>query len=132
MLIFLDVQTTGLEQKDMVCAIGLIIVDGDTTEIKYDLVNSNKKISPKASSIHHITNEMIKDKPNLKDSESYKFLEHNNKEDVTIISHHIGFGLQKLFDYGFKWHGKIIDTLRVTKHLIPECEFFSLQFLRMN
>jgi len=31
---------------------------------------------------------------------------------------------------GFKFLGEVIDTLRVTKHLVGECEQFSLQFLR--
>ncbi len=130
MLIFLDLETTGLEVEDKICSIGLVIIDGDKTEIKYDLINEGKKIPPKASSIHHITNEMIKDKPIFKESESYKFLELNNNEDVTLIAHNINFDLQKLMACGIGWRGKIIDTLRVTKHLIPECEFFSLQFLR--
>ena len=31
---------------------------------------------------------------------------------------------------GFEWHGSVIDTVRSSKHLIQECEQFSLQFLR--
>jgi len=130
MVIFLDLETTGLEIEDKIVSIGLIIEDNDKIMIKYELVNDGKKIPPKASSIHHITNEMIKDKSSFKDSDSYKFLELNNNEDVTLVAHNINFDLQKLMACGIRWRGKMIDTLRVTKHLIPECEFFSLQFLR--
>jgi len=130
MLIFLDLETTGLQADDKVCSIGLVILNNDDVEIKYDLVNEGKKIPPKASSIHHITNEMLKNKPTLKESQSYKFLELCNKKDTTIVAHNVGFDLEKLLACGLRWRGGVVDTLRVTKHLIPECEFFSLQFLR--
>ena len=130
MLIFLDLETTGLEELDKICAIGIIAVDAVGTTVKYDLVNEGKKISSKASSVNHITNEMLKEKPKLKDSEVYKFLEEHNCEESIIVAHNVKFDIKMLEFSGFVWRGKIIDTLRVTKHLIPECEYFSLQFLR--
>lgn len=130
MLIFLDLETTGVEAQDKICSIGIIASDKGKVIAKYDVVNEGKKISPQASSINHITNEMLKDKPKLKESETYKFLEANNKETTTLIGHNIQFDLKMLFTHGFEFQGEIIDTLRVTKHLIPECENFSLQFLR--
>lgn len=130
MIIFIDIETTGLESLDRICSIAVIAVDGKDIISKYDLVNEGKKVSPKASSVNHITNEMIKDKPKLKDSETFKFLEKNNNRDTTIIAHNVKFDLKMLLTCGFEWHGNIIDTLRVTKHLILECEEFSLQFLR--
>ncbi len=130
MLIFLDLETTGLEKEDEICSIGLIAIDNNNNIVKNDIVNQGKKIPPKASSINHITNEMLKDKPNLKDCETYKFLLQNNKETTTMVAHNIKFDLEKLLACGFGFKGEIIDTLRVTKHLIPECEEFSLQLLR--
>jgi len=130
MLIFLDLETTGLESSDKICSIGIIGVDENEIFSKYELVNEGKKIPSKASSINHITNEMIKGKPPLKESEAWKFLEKYNSENSTIIAHNVNFDLKMLLTCGFVWYGKIIDTLRVTKHLIPECEYFSLQFLR--
>lgn len=130
MLIFLDLETTGLDSSDKICSMGLISVDKNKVVSKYELVNEGKKISSKASSINHITNEMIKGKPPLKESDAWKFLQEHNNENSTIIAHNASFDLKMLNACGFKWHGKIIDTLRATKHLIPECEHFSLQFLR--
>ncbi|MCD4667531.1 MAG: 3'-5' exonuclease [Sulfurimonas sp.] len=130
MLIFLDTETTGLEITDKICSLGLIAVDGDIIISKYELVNEGKKISPKASSINHITNEMIKDKPTLIDSDIFKFLQKYNSPETTIIGHNINFDMQKLLACGFIFKGSLIDTLRVTKHLIPECEGFGLQLLR--
>lgn len=130
MIIFLDTQTTGLDAQDKVCSIALIVYDNSEMQEIYELVNEGKKIPPIASSINHITNEMIKDKDILLDTKAYKFLQENNSQSTTIIGHNIKFDLEKLANSGFNFIGEVIDTLRVTKHLIPECEMFGLQFLR--
>lgn len=131
MLIFLDTETTGLEKSDKILSIALMAVESDEVLIKSDLINEGKKVPPKASSINHITNEMIKGKPALQDSETFKFLELNNLYDTTIISHNVNFDLGMLgSNSNFSWQGKIIDTLRCSKHLMPDCEEFSLQYLR--
>jgi DNA polymerase-3 subunit epsilon/exodeoxyribonuclease X len=126
MILFLDLETTGLESSDKIVSIALL---GEDLEV-YELVNNGKKIPPLASSINHITNEMLKNKPKLEESKAYKLLEQHNCESTTLVGHNIKFDLQKLNEYGFFFKGTVIDTLRVTKHLIPECEMFSLQFLR--
>ncbi len=130
MLIFLDTETTGLEDNDKICSLGLISVEGDITQVRYELINENKKISPKASSINHITKEMLESKPKLKDSEVYAFLNKHNNSATTIIGHNINFDMKKLSNAGFVFQGDIIDTLRVSKHLIEECESYALQVLR--
>jgi DNA polymerase-3 subunit epsilon/exodeoxyribonuclease X len=128
MLIFLDIETTGLEQTDKMVSIALL--NPSTKEYKYELVNESKKISAEASSIHHITNEMIKDKPAFTKSEVYKYLQKHNSEENVLVAHNSKFALGILSSFGFMWQGGVIDTLRTTKHLIPECELFSLQVLR--
>lgn len=130
MLIFIDLETTGLDIEDKVCSIGLIVVDGDSVLSKYELVNEGKKIPPKASSINHITNEMIKGRVSLKESEIWKFLQEHSDKGTTIVGHNIGFDLNMLASSGFTWHGGIIDTLRAARHLIEECDGFALQHLR--
>ncbi len=130
MLIFLDVETTGLESKDKICSIGVVGVEDGETTTYYELINEGKKIPSLASSINHITNEMIKTKPKFQDSQVYKFLLKHNNESTTIVGHNVKFDLGMLQRAGFTFVGEVIDTLRVTKHLIPECELFSLQFLR--
>jgi len=130
MLIFLDTETTGLESDDKICSIAVVCQVGDENVMISDLVNEGKKIPPKASSVHHITNEMIRDKGDLKSCDAYRFLEEYNNEQTTIVGHNVKFDLEKLALTGFRFRGNVIDTLRVAKHLIPECEFFSLQILR--
>lgn len=130
MLIFLDLETTGLEPQDKICSIAILAITQENKTPLYDLVNEGKKVSVKASSVNHITNEMLKSQPKLKESETYKFLEQNNLEENTIIGHNIKFDLEMLRAVGFEFKGSVIDTLRVTKHLIPECEIYALQILR--
>jgi DNA polymerase-3 subunit epsilon/exodeoxyribonuclease X len=126
MLIFIDIETTGIEVKDKICSIALL----NESNYMYELINEGKKISAEASSIHHITNEDIENKLSFKQSEIYKFLQKNNKEENTLVTDNSTFTLEKLLSHGFEWKGLVVDTIRVTKHLIPECEFFSLQILR--
>ncbi len=57
MLIFLDTETTGVEVKDKICALGII----EDSALHFELINPGKKIPPSASAIHHITNEMVKE-----------------------------------------------------------------------
>jgi len=126
MLIFIDLETTGLESGDKI--ISIAIVNANT--YKYELINEGKKISAEASSVHHITDEDIKDALAFKMSEIYKYLKENNSVENTLVAHNIKFDLEMLASHGLMWKGGMIDTLRVTKHLIPECELFSLQVLR--
>ena len=130
MLIFLDVETTGLELEDTMCSIGIIALDNTEVTSQYELINEGKKISVKASSINHITAEMIQDKPKFRENQIYKFLEEHNNTETTIVGHNINFDIQKLLLAGFRFKGSVIDTLRVSKHLIPECEGYALQILR--
>ena len=130
MLIFLDVETTGLEEKDKLCSIGIIGISEVDAITIYELINEGKKILPHASCVNHITNEMLKGKVKFKDTQAYKFLTQHNNEETTIVGHNIKFDLTMLEKSGFSFKGEVIDTLRVTKHLVPECEQFSLQFLR--
>lgn len=130
MLFFLDLETTGLQSNDKICSIGLVAIDEQKILEIYELVNEGKKISAKASSINHITNEMIQGKMALNQTQVWTLLLQHNNESSTIIAHNVNFDLKMLEYNGLTWRGRVIDTLRATKHLIPECEYFSLQFLR--
>jgi len=131
MLIFIDIETTGFEKDDRICSIGIICFS-DTSYVNksYDIVNEGKKIPSYASALHNITNEMREKKTSFKESKSYKILQEQNQEETILIVHNKDFTLSMLERSGLKWHGKIIDTQRVVKHTIAECEMFSLEFLR--
>jgi DNA polymerase-3 subunit epsilon/exodeoxyribonuclease X len=129
-LIFLDTETTGLEELDRICSLGVIIQDSKNISTHYELIKSSKKIKPEASAVHHLTDEMLKDKKVFKKSKIYKTLQECNSRENVLISHNINFDLKMLQKEGFIWEGAVIDTLKCVRHLIPECEQFSLQYLR--
>jgi len=58
-------------------------------------------------------------------------MQFNTKEN-TLVSHNAAFDMKMLAWSGLVWQGDMIDTAKVTKHLLPECERFSLQFLRYD
>ena len=129
-LLFLDVETTGLELEDRICSLGLIVVDNEKTIAYHSLVKPPRKIKPEAMAVHHITNEMVKNIKTFSSSDIFKTLEQYNTEKNILIAHNINFELEMLSKEGLLWCGGIVDTLRCSKHLIEEIEQFSLQYLR--
>lgn len=126
MLVYLDTETTGVELKDKICALGIIVDD----DVHYELINPGKKIPPHASAIHHITNEMVKDSPSFSQSLSAKKLENLNVPANILVSHNAPFELSMLQKEGIAWQGQMIDTLKCAKSLMDDLEGYSLQFLR--
>jgi len=129
-LLFLDLETSGLEKKDRICELGLIYEDESVLEGYSSLCKSDKKISIEAMALHHITNEKISQALSCKMSEVYKILQDNNNENNILISHNMNFNLSMLKKEGFDSTMQHIDTQRCTKALIEECGVFNLQFLR--
>ncbi len=129
-LLYLDLETTGLEEKDRICELGLIVEERDEVAVLRSLCKSSKKISIGAMALHHITNEMLADSPACEESLPYKRLEEENQEENVLIAHNIGFDLSMLEKEGLKTKMRTVDTLRCTKALIPECEKYALQYLR--
>ncbi len=128
--VFLDLESSGLEEKDRICELALIIEKKDENLVSSNLCKSPKKISNEAMSLHHITNEMIADAQLIQETSAYQtLLEHNSEENI-LIAHNLRFDLDMLSKEGFNSKMQYIDTLRCVKALIPECESFSLQFLR--
>jgi DNA polymerase-3 subunit epsilon len=60
MFIFLDTETTGTGPDDRLCQIAFKTGQGT---IVNELFNPGKPIAIEAMAVHHITNEMVKDKP---------------------------------------------------------------------
>ncbi len=129
-LVFLDLETTGLEEKDRICELALIIDKGDESIVSTSLCKSLKKISNEAMSLHHITNEMVAEAQSCQETRTYALLQENNTDANVLITHNSNFDLQMLEKEGFALKMQRVDTLRCVKALIPECERFNLQFLR--
>jgi DNA polymerase-3 subunit epsilon/exodeoxyribonuclease X len=130
MLIYIDLETTGLEPEDRICSIGLIGVEGEAETVRCDLVRPPRKIRPEAMALHHITNEMVREKPAFPESGSAHWLQEHNRPEHVLVGHNIAFDLGMLQKEGFVWQGGVVDTLKCTRHLIPECDQYGLQYLR--
>jgi DNA polymerase-3 subunit epsilon/exodeoxyribonuclease X len=126
MLVFLDTETTGVEVKDKICALGFIT----DAELHFEIINPGKKIPPSASAIHHITNEMVKEAPSFSESISVQKLETLNIPENILVSHNAPFELSMLQKEGIAWQGQVIDTLKCAKSLMDDLDGYSLQFLR--
>ncbi len=130
MLIYLDVETTGLEESDRICSLGILADNSGHWQTKEELINPLRKIRPEAMAVHHITNEMVKEAPAFSRSGAAAFLQAHNSAGTTLVAHNIGFELAMLAKEGLLWQGGIIDTLKCSRHLIDEIDNFSLQYLR--
>jgi len=128
-MLFVDLETTGVEKKDRICELA-VIEEGETIRTSSSLCKSEKKISTEAMALHHITNEMLKESSSCKDSEAYALIQENNSKENILVMHNAPFSLAMLEKEGFKSKMKCVDTMRCTKALISECEHFNLQFLR--
>ena len=130
MLIYLDLETTGLEEADRICSLGLIIADESTAQTEETLIKPARKIRPEAMAVHHITNEMVNEAPAFNDAEIVRLLQEHNCDENILVAHNISFDLAMLAKEGFFWRGGVIDTLQCSRHLIDEIDRFSLQYLR--
>ncbi len=130
MLIYLDLETTGLEEADRICSLGLIIDNADDCLTKEEFVKPSLKIRPEAMAVHHITNEMVKEASSFDDAKISTLLQEHNSSENILVAHNLSFDLAMLAKEGFFWKGGVIDTLKCSRHLIDEIDRFSLQFLR--
>lgn len=124
-IIILDTETTSLDKDSRL--IQLAYKNLNTNEVVNDFFKPPVEISYGAMATHHVTNEMVADKPNFFVSQQ-KIDLINILEKSILVAHNALFDIGILNNEGVKVN-KFIDTLRVTKHLI-NCERYDLQYLR--
>lgn len=128
-LLFLDTETTGLEEKDRLCQLAYKIGDVVVNE----LFNPCTEIGVGAMAVHHITNAQVKDAPIFQETEHYvKLKELLENDEVIFIAHNAPFDIKMVEREGLKV-SKRIDTLKVARHLLkndPNVNKYSLQHLR--
>ncbi|MBN2815778.1 MAG: 3'-5' exonuclease [Campylobacterales bacterium] len=128
--IILDTETTGTDEKDKIIQLGYIVLGGQEIEVHNEFNSSDIPISYGAMETHGITPEAIKNKPICIQTTAYKRLvELNNNENYLII-HNAPFDITMLEKEGFVTKMKVIDTLRVAKHVFVEEEAHRLQYFR--
>jgi len=71
LFIFLDTETTGTAEKNRLCQLAYKL---ETGEVVDELFKPPLPIAIDAMCVHHITNEMVENKPAFKDSKDYQKL----------------------------------------------------------
>jgi exodeoxyribonuclease X len=115
----IDTETTSLNGE--VIEFAMITTDErlNIISIQNNLIKPSSPVEPSASCIHHITNEMLEDKPTFKevvseykvDYEKDMFIAHNSPFDKRML---IKEGMSELKDV--KW----LDTLKLAQKLLPK------------
>ena len=131
--IFYDTETTGIQvTKDFIVEIAAFDPVNNTTF--EELVNPGYPIPEDASRIHHITDDMVKDKPNFA-TVGEAFLEFC-KGDVILIAHNNDSFDQPLLENECKRHNlemadlNFLDSLKWARRYRPDLPKHTLQYLR--
>lgn len=130
-LLFLDTETTGHEEQDRICQIAYKGYDENGEFSHCQLYKPPIPIGLVATSITHITNEMVKDCNifigSLEHEDLFKKL---HSDDYVLIAHNAPFDVSMLNKEGI-YPKNVIDTLKIVKHMNnPSMEKHNLQYLR--
>jgi len=128
--VLLDTETTGTGENDRVIQLGYLVLGEPTPEVQNDFCSCDTAISFGAMEVHGITPEMIATKPTCKETTAFKRLQELNSDENYMIIHNAPFDLGMLEKEGFNTKMKVIDTLRVAKHIFADEEAHRLQYFR--
>ncbi len=128
--IILDTETTGTEEADRVIQLGYMVLGAKEIEVHNEFCSTDIDIKFGAMEVHGITPDMIENKPLCQETAAYKRLCELNTQENYMIIHNAPFDLKMLEKEGFDVQMKVIDTLRVAKHIFEEEEAHRLQYFR--
>ena len=128
--VILDTETTGVGENDRVIQLGFVVLGAKKVEVHNEFYSSDVPIGFGAMEVHGITPEMLLGKPVCTDSVAYKRLCELNTNENYMIIHNAPFDLGMLEKEGFNTQMKVIDTLRVAKHVLPDEDAHRLQYFR--
>lgn len=127
MIIFLDTETTDITEDNRLVQLAYKVTGSN--EVINEYFKPPVPISFGSMAVHHITNEMVADKPSFAESSIKNNLAKLLEENI-LVAHNALFDIQVLSNEGITTH-KFIDTLRVARHLLKS-EQYSLQYLRYS
>jgi len=129
--ILFDTETTGSEKEDRIIQIGAMIIDAKgNVEVFDELCSTVLPITIEAMVVHGITPDLIENKGVFTDTNFYKTLQLLNNQENFLVAHNMPFDMGMIEKEGFVSQIRIIDTLRVAKHLLAEHKSKALQYLR--
>ena len=129
MFIYLDTETTGTGPGDRLCQIAYKTEDGLTVN---ELYNPGLPISIDAMCVHHITDEMVRDKPPFQGSMAWKQIKGLlGSDDNVMIAHNARFDSGMLKKEGIAPKAAIC-TLKLSRFLDEDDKIprYSLLYLR--
>ncbi|WP_121627893.1 3'-5' exonuclease [Poseidonibacter antarcticus] len=131
--IIFDTETTGFYKEDRIIEVAAMIIDNKgEIQVLDELCSTDVPIKMEATLIHKITQEMIEKKCKFTQTQFYKRLLELNNDKNYLVAHNMPFDLSMLEKEGFECNFKIIDTLRVAKHLLAEDRSKALPYLRYS
>lgn len=129
--ILFDTETTGNQEEDRIIQVGAMIVDTKgAVEVFDELCSTIVPIKIEAMAVHGITPDLIEGKVTFIQTNFYKTLQLLNNQENYLIAHNMPFDMGMMEKEGFVSQVRVIDTLRVAKHLLPEQKSKALQYLR--
>lgn len=128
--IILDTETTGTQESDRVIQLGYIVLGVKPIEVHNEFNSTDVPISFGAMEVHGITPELLEDKPACTETTAYKRLLELNTDENYLIIHNAPFDIKMLEKEGFETKMRVIDTLRVARHILPDEEAHRLQYFR--
>jgi len=155
-IVILDTETTGTTEKVKngsyltVADPEFVVLEKEVehriTQLAYVVVEEKRGLSilsvedemckpPVESSIGAIattgiTPEMLEDKPSYSELRATHALNELNNEENIMIAHNLPFDNEMLRREGFENKMKLIDTLRVIRHVYPDIERHQMQWFR--
>ena len=131
-IVILDTETTGLGPDARIVELGIIVMTHEL-EIEHsmaELCNPHTPIDKKASKIHNIYDEDLKEKKSIQDTDVYKlFQKYNTKENILVI-HNSWFDLYYLYKSECpKWKGNVLDTLICSRQVNKKLQQHTLGYL---
>ena len=127
-----DIETTGLKVKqEAITEIGAVVLrNGEVCERFQTFVNPNRRLTPEIIGLTGITDDMLKDAPQLKDAltDFLKFVDgrplaaHNAEFDIGFIRE----GCRKV---GLEFRPTYVDSLILAQNLLPELGKYKLDIV---
>ena len=130
--IIFDIETTGLKpDTEAITEIGAVkLMDGKVVDTFSKFVNPQKPIPPEITNLTGISDDMVKDAPNI-DEILPKFLEFCGKN--TVVAHNATFDVSFITAaatrLGLEFENKVLDTVMLSKTLFPEEKKHNLEVL---
>lgn len=127
-----DIETTGFSNvNDKITEIGAVKIENFKVVDRFsELINPQKDISYKIQELTGITNDMVRDKPTIEEILP-KFMEFAG--DSVLVAHNAefdtGFISQKCREQGLDYNSKSIDTLMLSRILLPYLKRFRLNLI---